>query len=418
MKIYHKVVTLITLIILTFSATSNAQKVKDEELKFYYHKLPSAPLNASISNYQSSVFAAYEANNEKLRQDYTAKVAEAKALFNKRMAEHPAKVKDAQARYDKEMEEYRKLDAIEKMAERVATGSAPVKPYLQLPSEPYYVEPTPPVLVASYDYDVLASSHIKLYGFNRAPENAVKISVTMFGFDMTDPRVTSEQRSYVEKGVSSQRTYFSLEYSYRHPMAVKVELPDGTVLLNETPAELNNYVNVKTSGADRAPSFSKESLIKNLEEKMLQKNLNFINSRVNDLYGYGLEERKVEISYAKGEEYIDLMQAFNEFSSAVSMLENNEKEGLEAINHPIEVWEKNFAQYVPNTKKAHIDEDLAIILAFNLLEGYFLRREDDKMTMLISKLNSMSLSNNKRKIKTTYDLILTDLKKRKAAQPG
>ena len=115
---------------------------------------------------------------------------------------------------------------------------------------------------------------------------------------------------------------------------------------------------------------------------------------------------------------MDLMQAFNEASSALLQLENNEKEGLEALNHPIEVWEKNFAEYTPGAKKARIDDDAAYAISFNLLEAYYLKREEAKMQALIQKLNGMELSSKKRKIKATYDLLLSDLKKRKAVQKG
>jgi hypothetical protein len=260
---------------------------------------------------------------------------------------------------------------------------------------------------------------MKLYGFNNSAENAVKITVTMNGFDMTNPMVMSEQRTVIQNGASSVRNYYFLEYSYRNPMSVKVELPDGKVLLNSTPVQLNNYVNFKGSASDtRPPVLNKESLKKNIEEKLLQRNLRYLDSLVNDLYGYGLEYREVELSYAKGDEYTDLVQAFNEASSALLQLENDENAGFQALNHPIEIWEKTLAEYVPGVKKQRVDDDLAIALSFNLLEAYFLRREDAKMQDLIQKLNGMSLSSNRRKLKASYDMMLSDLKKRKAAQPA
>ncbi len=432
--------------VFTFSVATDvsAQKIKDEEVKFIYHKLPSAPLDPSFKNYQSFVIAAWEEQNEKIKADhkqkvadakekhqkdvadYPSKVAEAKEMHAKAVAEHPAKVKEAQARYDKEMEDYKKISAGDKLAERVVTGSSirkpelrlPSEPYLSIPSEPRYYEPTMPSLTKSYDYPVLASTYLKLQGFNKTADNAVKVTVTMQGFEMNEPKVNSEPRSIAMKGGTQSVTYYSLEYSYRHPMSVKVELPDGTTIMNSTPEVLNNFVMVKTNGSDKYPVFSKDVLMKTSEEKILQNNLHYLDSLVNDQYGFGLHKREVEISYVKGDEYMDLMQAFNEASSALLQLENNEKEGLEALNHPIEVWEKNFAEYTPGAKKVRIDDDAAYAISFNLLEAYYLKREEAKMQALIQKLNGMELSSKKRKIKATYDLLLSDLKKRKAVQKG
>ena len=435
---------LFTAFVCIASTDISAQKVKDEEVKFVYHKLPSAPLNPSYKNYQSYVIAAWEEQNEKIKVDHKQKVVESKEKYQKDLAEHPnkvveakeshakavadhpAKVKEVQARYDKEMEDYKKISAGDKLAERVVTGSAirkpelrlPSEPQLYIPSEPSYSEPSMPTLSKSYDYPVLASTYLKLQGFNKAANDAVKVTVTMQGFEMNEPIVISEPRNVITKGVTQQVMYYSLEYSYRHPMSIKVELPDGNTIMNSTPEELNNFVVVKTSSSNKQPVYSKDALMKTAEEKILQRNLFYLDSLVNDQYGFGLHKREVEISYVKGDEYADLMQAFNEATSALLQLENNEKEGLEALNHPIEVWEKNFAEYTPGAKKARIDEDAAFAISFNLLEAFYLKRDEVKMQAIIQKLNGMDLSSKKRKIKATYDLLLSDLKKRKAVQKG
>ena len=439
----NRIALILFTLFLSDAVVLSAQKVKDEVLKFSYHKLPSAPLNTSLKNYQSFVIATWEEKNDKLKAAHEQKVAEAKAKYareldeyprkvsdakakhEKELAAHPAKVKEAQDRYDKEMEEYKKMSAGDKLAERMATGSALPKPQLRTPSEPYYSEPSKPDyhepsapnFEKSYDYNVLASTYIKLLGFNKAPDNAIKITVTMYGFELTEPKINTTQGTVVEKGGSRSVNMYALEYSYRHPMAVKVQLPGGSEIMNTTPDALNNFVVIKGSPSSSSPSYSRDALSRTAEEKILQKNLTYIDSLVNDLYGYGLVKREVEFSFVKGDEYPDLTQAFNETTSALLQFEGHEKQGMDALVHPIEVWEKNLAEYVPGAKKARIDDDLAYALAFNLLEAYYLSRDVEKMQAMIQRLNTMDLSSRKRKVKATYDLLLSDLKMRKEAQP-
>lgn len=53
----------------------------------------------------------------------------------------------------------------------------------------------------------------------------------------------------------------------------------------------------------------------------------------------------------------------------------------------------------------------------NLLEGYYLTRDTEKLNALIQQLNKEDLGKTERKRKEGYDLLLADLKKRLAAIP-
>ena len=417
MKNHHFFILGITFLL--FSNSASAQKIKDEEIKFTFHQLPSKPLSATIKNYQSLVIAAYEAKNEELRKEYVVRQNAESARVAEEERTYPARQKEVQDRFDKDMVEYKKLDGTDKLAERMITGNAPKKPVFYELSKPYYREPSLPKYQTTYDYKVLADTYVKLEGFDNLSENAVKISVTLYGFDFTEPRVTSQVVNVIQKGQTQNKTVFSLEYSYRHPMSVKVEAPDGTVLLSNTPQKLNSYTVFKSGTSEKAPTYNRDLLVKDVEQKILQKNLTYIDSLVNDLFGFASIKRTVEINYVKGDdpEFADLKQAFNEFSSHVAQLGNNEKEGLESLKSPIGIWEKALNERKAGDKKARINDDVALALMINLLEGYYLTRDTEKLNALIQQLNKEDLGKTERKRKEGYDLLLADLKKRLAAIP-
>ena len=407
------------LLFISISTSVSAQKIKDEEIKFTFHQLPSKPLSATIKNYQSFVIAAYEAKNEELKKDFEARQAAERARVAEEERTYPARQKEVQDRFDKDMAEYKKLDGTDKLAERMITGSAPKKPVLYELPKPYYSEPALPKYQTTYDYKVLADTYIKLEGFENNAENAVKVSVTLYGFDFTEPRITSQVVNVLQNGQTQNRTMYALEYSYRHPMSVKVEAPDGTVLLSNTPQKLNSYTVVKGGSSDKMPSYNRDLLVKDVEQKILQKNLTYIDSLVNDLFGFASIIREVEINYVKSDdpEYADLKLAFNEFSSHVAQLGNNEKEALESLKSPIGIWEKALSERKPGDKKARINDDVALALMINLLEGYYLTRDAEKLNALIQQLNKEDLGKTERKRKESYDILLADLKKRLAAIP-
>lgn len=126
MKNHHFFILGITFLL--FSNSASAQKIKDEEIKFTFHQLPSKPLSATIKNYQSLVIAAYEAKNEELRKEYVVRQNAESARVAEEERTYPARQKEVQDRFDKDMVEYKKLDGTDKLAERMITGNAPKKP--------------------------------------------------------------------------------------------------------------------------------------------------------------------------------------------------------------------------------------------------------------------------------------------------
>lgn len=403
--------------ILFFAANTNAQNTKSEKVEYSYIQLPSTPLPKTVKNYQSSIFAAYEADNAKKKAEYEAELAKAEAEYQKEQAAYPAKVKAAEDKYAAEMAEWEKKSLGEKVVEKQLLNENN-KPVKQIPSPPYKRSVAQPKLKTSYDYPVLASTNLFLDGYTNAPEGAVKIEVTLYGFEYTQPRQLTEQKDMVSatngQSTTTKVTYYHVEFTYRHTMSVKVTGADGVELFVLSPSELNNYKTYKSAETKTSQTFSEEQLVKTYEEKILQENLKLINGLVNDRIGFKHALRSSELGYVKSkdETYSDLTNAFNEASTGLKMLLDNKAEGTAKVEKSIQLWEAALAESEPANKKARIDKDVTIMVCFNLLETYFALGNVEAGQRIIQTMNTLSLSAAERKTKEAYELAFTDLKKR------
>lgn len=399
---------------------AKAQNTKSEKVEYTYIQPPIKPLPKTVKNYQASIYAKYEEDNQKKIREYEADVAAAEADFRREQAEYPSKLKAAEDKYAAEMAEWNKKTMTEKVVEKQLLNENN-KPTKQLPREPYKRSVSQPKLKTSYDYPVLAASNIKLDGYNNAPEGAVKIEVTLYGFEYTPPRQMTEQKSMVSTAngttTTSMVNYYHVEFTYRHTMSVRVVSPEGVELFMLSPSELNNYQTYKSVASKTAVSYNEEQLVKTHEEKILQENLRFINELVNDLIGFRKVSRTTELNYvkAKGETYSDLMNAFNEASTGLKLLLDDPTAAASKLEKSIQQWETALKESNVADKKARIDKDVTIIICFNLLEVYFATANIEQGEKIIQMMNSISMSARERASKEAYELAFTDLKKRISA---
>lgn len=394
-----------------------AQKLKEEKISYSYNRLPSAAI-AGTKNYQVVSEAAYEAKNKQLLADFKEQKKAALDKYNKELALYAVSVKNANANYEKAMAEYNKKTFGKKIIEKslLATGQ-PQKEYI---SKPYLESVEAPKLQSSFDYNTVVNTYIKLEGYQPDPTNALKIVVVFYGFDNTLPRSIAEETNNLSAGngstSTSKSTSYHTEFSYRHPMAVKVYEPSGKEILSITPPELNSYKIYKSANSNRPLASNNELLIKQNEEKILQANLVFLNNLLNDRYGYSSVKRIATLNYIKNGDntYADLTTAFNEASSGLLMLQQDNTSAIAKLNKANNIWNKALTESDLNNKKARINKDITIGLYFNLLESYFAISDAKGGQLTLEKLNSLSMSNNERRLKLDYDILFAELKKRQS----
>jgi hypothetical protein len=405
----------INVVVLSFflAISIQAQNIKEEKNAYTYIKKPLTPLNKEIKNYLSFVSNGFDEENNRKQADYQKELQLSQANYEKELAIYQEKMKEAQETYRAEVDAYNK-----RSLGRALIDGQTTKPVLREPSRPYKQSVQAPILKTGYDNVTLASTYIYLSGYQKAQENALKIEVILYGFDCTQPRVSSIQKDYtsIQRGVSStsKRTFYYIEYSYRHPMAVRVITPDGKELLYVTPQELNNYKIYKSSESETYPNINAPLLLKSTEEEVLQKNLTFINELVNDKFGFQTTNRNATLCFVKSkkEDYQDLLIAFNEAISGLNMLTQDTQTSKAKLMESVKYWQSAINESDVNNKKARIDKDVTIAVYFNLLEVYFALENYVDAEAVIIKLNTLNLSFGDRKTKQDFEKAFVDLKKR------
>jgi hypothetical protein len=352
--------------------------------------------------------------------------AEADAQYQRDMAQYALDVKAAEERYDKEMEEYKKKSLGDKLIERQLLGEN-TKPYKQLPPQPYrriisqpYLRNVPmPKMHTSYDYAALANTYLTLYGFQPSESNAIRINVTMTGFEHTEPTIATKQmnETVFSNGKSSTYpvTYYSTEFNYRHTMSFQVIGADGKELMNVTPAEFNNYQQFKSPSSKSYPGGSNDVFVKNAEEKILQENLTKIGNIINDMYGFKPVKRKGTLYFVKNKngEYNDLMDAYNDASMGLKLLVKDETMAAEKLSKAMTSWKAALAQADYTNKDARIDKDVAIAIAFDIIEVCLATSNVTDAFPTLEAMNKMDLSRREQKRKEEFEMTFIDLKKRK-----
>lgn len=396
-------------------SNSFSQKLKEEKISYSYNRLPSAS-TAGIKNYQIVAEPAYEAKNRQLLADYKEQKKSAFDKYNKELTVYGSLVRTANQSYDKAMAEYNKKTVGKKIIEQSLFAAG--KPQKEIINKPYLETVDQPKLQTSYDYNTILSSNIKLDGYQVDPSNALKIVVLFYGFENTQPRSIGEEKNNVSNANGKTSTYksttYHTEFSYRHPMAVKVYNPQGKEILSTTPPELNSYKIYKSGNSDRPMASNNELLIKQNEESILQANLKFINNLLNDQYGYSSVKRDATLAYIKNGDsnYTDLTMAFNEASSGLLMLQQDSPSANIKLKKANEIWNKALTESDLNNKKARINKDITMAIYFNLLECNFALGDALSGQNIVEKLNSLSMSNSERRLKLDYDILFAELKKR------
>jgi hypothetical protein len=393
------------------------QKIKSDDISYEYTRPPAVTVDKNIKNYYVVFEAAYEKKNAQFVKDYEHEKRLAEDKYEAELAAYPALVRAAENRYASEMAEYNKKSLGTKIVEKgLLDNSKPVK---RLPNKPYLPRAPAPELQSSYDYSVLASTYINLQGYQNNPTNALKVLVILYGYDHTVPRTMDEQQNGISLGGGSasttKTTYYHTEFSYRHPMAVKVFTPNGKEMLSITPPELNSYKIYQGQNTTRPEEINTELLIKTSEEKTLQNNLKFINNLVNDKYSFAKINRKAKLYYVKESEnkYTDLTTAFNEASAALLMLQQDGNTAKAKLDKACSLWNTALNEADMNNKKARINKDVALAIYFNLLEANFAAGDVEAGQAILDKMNSLNMSTSDRRDKINYEMLFAEIKSRK-----
>jgi hypothetical protein len=409
-----KILNLLLAAILIFNVS--AQNIKTEKVTYTYVKLPTNPVKPKPASYYSQIKSGAESINADLKAKYEADLVAAESEYQDATNNYQSNLKAADEQYLKEMEEYNNKSMAKKLVEKqlLNENTKPVKRYVPTPSKKYVPEPK---YATAHDVSTLASSYLKLDGFNRAEGSELNYLVTMETFEYSQPKVVSEvkKESTVSNGKSTSYdvTYYHIEFEYRLPMNIKVTR-NGSEVYFENPAKLQEFTKYVGSATKSHPSTDVSVMAKNLELQVLKENLNYINHLVNDRLGFENTERKTGIDYVKDKkgEYADLTEAYNLANAAYNMLGKTDDQAKSKLEQAVALWSKALGESDLLDKKARIDKKVTTSLYFNLLEGYFILRNVDEGEKILNLMNKIDLSRSDAKLRDNYAQEFIDLRMR------
>ena len=412
--------TFLFLFILFLTLNLTAQNIKSEDITYNFIKLPLKPVSPKVENYNSSITATYEAENNKLLVLFEADKARAEADYQREMSEYPAKIKAADDKYEREMKAWDEKSTALKIVEKqlLNENNRPVKDYV---GAPYRKTISPPVLKTSYDYPSLAATYLKIDGYKKADMNALTYQVTLQGFEHSQPMIKSEIKKEVSRvnnvSTTYDVTYYYIEYNFRHPMSVRVANTNNQDVIFLAPTEFTEFKTYKSPSQKTSPSADFTFLLKKSEESILKENLSYINHLVNDQIGYEVTPRTSSLDYvkSKNDAHADIMEAYNNQMIGLKSLLTNEPLATQKLNEAVDAYKKILIESDLFDKKARIDKDVTISIHFNLLEAYFAQRKTLEAEVVLDALTQIDLSNREKKFKEKYAEAFLELTNRKAA---
>jgi len=277
------------------------------------------------------------------------------------------------------------------------------KPVLVLPPKPQPPVKKENVYQKIFDKEVLNSTYIKLDGYTKGNDNPVKITYTLYGFENTEPEVKTSQASVYNTSskTTTQVTTYWYELKYKHPVGIKVEDPFNGIVFNEMAAKTNDYATYTSMKKESGyPDFNKQSVLLELQNRVVETNLRFAYQTLNSMFGYSKIKDTI-ILYrveAKKFNYDDLTQAYQDASLAYGMLVTDMATAKTKFQNAVSVWIKIMDEYNPDDKKGRIDNDIAIATSLNMAMAYIYLNEFLKSEETLNKISLLKPSKSEQKI--------------------
>ncbi len=392
---------------LTIAATSLAQDIDNNDISFTYTQLPLTPLSKTVKNYQAVVLQKFE-DIVKQKQDlYAAELVAAETEFQQAKDAQILLQKMADDKYAKDMAAWKKKPLAEQV---LYSAQTPQRSIIPTPTKREVAKPEIP---KTYDAQLLAGKYIKLQGFNNASDNAVTITVSLFGFNSENPilRERVSQKATAATSTTPAKPEIKKYYygiNYKHMMSYKIDVPGQGTVADVFLPELDNFSEYKTNEFDSVKYLvnnweqNKTKILEQIQDKSVYENLEYINNKINDKYGF------MKMNYATLLSIVDEKKDYQDYKEAYVAAENGYKaigsapgadksSAFPELSKAIGLWENAMKESQPNNKKARVDGDVTEITILNLIEAYIWKDDYINAKAYIDKIKTMDPSRKGRR---------------------
>ncbi len=362
----------------------NAQKIKDEDIKFKYKQLPLNPLDKKYTSYKGEVVLEYVEADKAKKAEYDSKNQEANQKY-------AAEKKESAEKYAKEKEDYKNKSFGTKLAEKTLLGqnTKPTQEYVSKESV------AKPFIRNVADANLLATTYIILDGYKKSSENAVIVQFIAHGFEYEPVKLT-EMKNY-----STNKVSYRASFNYRHPITIKILSPDRNTVLWEAAVEETNSYSTWTSGdieyKEKAERVIQDnaSLLPSLETPCIEKSMKKANELLNKKCGFSVTERKTVLNNVEGKkfDYADYASAYVSAAEAYMQIIDFPEEAKTKLLKSIELWNLAMQQSTPSDKKSRVNNDVTFATIWNLAEAYTWTNDYAKAKAILVKTATLDLSN-------------------------
>jgi hypothetical protein len=370
-----------TLIVLLIGLALNAfsQKVEMEKITYDFIRLPLQSIDPDIKNYYAEINKEYSESISKKRLDYEIKYDQAKARYDQQLKYWLDEVDSIEMRYEAVLEKYAERRGLSINSPSVINAPDAPKP-LPYPRKPRKDFPEKPYFPMDYDLATLERQFVEIEGYMRSQDNAISAKIIMHGFQANPVKVKESKSTSTVNGQSVTTRRYTYEFTYKHPMSLRVELPRQGVVFDEMVKSTLNERSYRTPYKNTMVELkywwerNKEKILQDLDEQLTKSNLQLIHGLLNSEFGYAKTDRSTKVCWAKGNKfnYDDLYNAYENAVAGYSILDNGieKDDAQEEIQKAIDIWEKVIESYDPKQKKDRLTDKIVSGIHFNLAEAY------------------------------------------------
>ena len=369
---------------LTMFSATYAQSIDKNEVTFNYIQLPLTPIDNKVRSYDVIVMQNAEAKNAEIKVAYEQKKADADKKYEM----------DLKAQEDLRNSQKSKLGSLLVAANQMDSKNKIVKGFVP---EPLYLKVFPSELV---------SGKINIEGFTKSSSNAAIITLTLVGFEASEPKIKSS-------GTAPNITY-SYSIEYKNPVTVKVEC-QGKVYLDELITNSTKAFEYTPSSTFKTETDAKNhwatnSIKEEMQNTSMSSSISEANIFLNNKFGFVKKEREALLFLVKSKkvDYTDYNAAFTLLNEGFLMLGEDLliEEGKKKIKDALVKFETILKESNITDKKARINEDVTIAIYLNLLEANLWLNDFIACQKIILKLKTSNTSNrDERRMNRIKELI-------------
>ncbi len=347
---------LFLILLLAFSSIVKSQSIQSESINFQVAKLPEVSVAESSRTFNVTVTSPYSLTTEQVihqskidhqedLDNYDNTVEESERAYQVALNNYAEDEKKAKEKFEAEEAAFKKLSLLERMA----LIDQKKNPKLTLPTRPVYHKPAPPVYrepnlnqFIIVDNNVLASK-INVQGFKKTTKSYLDISVNIEAVNFQD----------------------NAGQSYANQPTTIVVKENGEEKVNETFFQEFKFI----------ASSPTNSINKTSQEKIhLDKVIAFVNTFLNNRYGYGAIGKTVKIESVKNSKnkYDDLEKAHIYITTNLKKLQPEENSKInevafEGIKKGTDIWEQTLQKIEYKNAKSDFNSKIARFIFMNYI---------------------------------------------------